>query len=522
MTNDKPVDPLSLAAALTDLVGRLVRMAEQPPAVGSYVRGSVPEAVSAAIAAAQAAEPLTYRPAKNGPPLAPHGLQSSIAATIPDRAESIVEPEPTIPAANGEAKPKRGRKPKPAEPAPLPKLTPLGEARAAERVDSHLAEIAARNGLVELERSEPDPNWHVPTELCEDDEPTGDLNVAQALADSLEKHDAKVADEAEAKRARKRESDRKYAAKRKAARDLARAIGNPVEGLAEPPPVSAGREPVILGPTAPAESFAPEPDSASVMAPTPEGFTRAWAVYRGNGGADSFLGEVFGVGETEARRAAFRIAGDQHFTILPKMIHGGKGQAIVRITAPDPPVEVETVEAAASKRSKTEPVSVSDAVASHKERLASAMKEAGVKTDAPDDIFIYWSGRNPVYAIRAPSLKAAIDWAKTQHPKDARFDVRLDTEDVFRSRALFLQIDLKAKPADQIDRLRGDESERRWNVFDLRATPPLFLGDVAGSNSTRAVMAAEAKWPDVPNRMIRIESFGRESRANGRKREAVS
>ena len=102
----------------------------------------------------------------------------------------------------------------------------------------------------ELDPDEPDgPDIRQPNR-------PGNLDVAAELGKTLAKHDQAVADEAEAKRARKRESDRRYAEKNRQAKLLARAVGNPVESSGQPAgPIE--REPVIAGPTKPVERLAP-------------------------------------------------------------------------------------------------------------------------------------------------------------------------------------------------------------------------------------------------------------------------
>ena len=86
------------------------------------------------------------------------------------------------------------------------------------------------------------------------------------------------AGQAEAKKARKAESDRRYREKQRAKLALERAVGNRVESPASPAERPASvREPVITGPTAPVERLAPV-DCCSVLSPTPDGFERVYTV----------------------------------------------------------------------------------------------------------------------------------------------------------------------------------------------------------------------------------------------------
>lgn len=188
---------------------------------------------------------------------------------------------------------------------------------------------------------------------------------------------------------------------------------------------------------------------------------------------------------------------------------------------------------------------VAEAVSGHKERLAAAMKEASVSTEPADDIFIAWSGRNPLYGIRAKSLMDAVVWVRANHPHDAKISVKVD-EGIFAARKLMLQADLK-KPTEPAgdpggDALRAAAQTRRdakrtartkhcedcgatlpdgdpgakcskcggrvWGVYDAENRLPVEeqtrIGTVKGANITRAVLAAEAAWPNIPKARLHI------------------
>ena len=106
-----------------------------------------------------------------------------------------------------------------------------------------------------------------------------------------------------------------------------------------------------------------------------------------------------------------------------------------------------------------------------------------------DNIFVAWSGRNPLYAVRAKSLMDALVWVRANHPYDAKISVKVD-EGIYAARKLFLQADLKANAAGP-----AVESDRVWEVFDTRTNPVSKVGEVKAANVTRAVLAAEERWP---------------------------
>ena len=135
--------------------------------------------------------------------------------------------------------------------------------------------------------------------------------------------------DADERKARKREADRKYQAAKKAKRDLAKAIGNPVEGDGSPLPPYRGREPVIDRPTAPAKSMSPESD-------------RTWEVYDTRVDPHTLMGTVVGANITRASIAAEQCWPDlpkRMFKIIEKIARGRRPAN--RLARPDPDPDVE-------------------------------------------------------------------------------------------------------------------------------------------------------------------------------------
>lgn len=257
-----------------------------------------------------------------------------------------------------------------------------------------------RNGLVELAAE--------PADELTDEEREAAIDE---LTEELEALDER--------KARKREADRKYAARRKAARDLARAIGNPVESSGAPAGTIA-REPVIAGPTEPAKSLA---DWQSK--PTSE------------------LGLSFAAGRVVMTMRSIRTAGElADWLRMGPTYDGG-----------DPTV---------------------------------ANSWTAMLAECRATVHFLQTGHLP--------LTSMCDLHPPPKPERSKSEPEPATAEIFN---------------------------RKWEAYDVRESPPVRLGEVTGANSTRAVMAAEAAWPDVPKRMLEIREV---VRSNGRRKrsEAVS
>jgi hypothetical protein len=431
------VDPLSLAADLMSLVGRLVRLAE-PAERGSIVeladlyaelRARSPYRPIADLDRAVGREPAIQRDPAGGivEPAAVEPELNGSADPIPPAVEPVAAVLPTAARTGEKTRRKRKEKPRSADP-PLP-------AEPARKIGPF-----SRDGL-ELDPEDPDGP--------DDDEPTGDLDVHAELNGTLAAHDQAVVDEAAAKKARKRESDRRYAEKKRAARQLARAIGNPVESAGSPPPVSAGREPVIAGPTAPVERLA-EPAADEIdtldLAFTTCADLRAKGLTTVDQVAAALNEEFALMGLTEAQIIA-----------IEKAIAKARPKPRKPKPAPDP--------------------------------------------DPLDGLFVVWRGKMAVYGIKAPSLVVAKDYMTRCRPENLQGDLRPDMDGTIKRLGLTVVIDLtksSAKPEPSAT------PERRWEVFDLRQNPPSLLGEVAGANYIRALIAAEKEWPDLPDQMTKI------------------
>ena len=280
-------------------------------------------------------------------------------------------------------------------------------------------------------------------------------------------------------------------------------------------------------------------DFVSVLAPVPEGYARVYRVIDAEAAGrptrystpPENLSEVLGQNIDEAIAAAKLLWPGRFFSVIEKMVRGGAGQAIQRLPA-EPLLdrvihaEVDAAERAASVKAAEEKKArkaESDRKYREKQKAARALdravgnrvESAPVPPSLPsaDDIFIAWSGINPLYAVRAASLRAATDWVRANHPRDSRIDVEAD-DGVYRTRKLFLQADLKAPPRSAAVTLVQPpagtvvESGRTWEAYDLRFKPPVLMGEVKGVNSTRAIMTAEATWPNTPSRMIELREKG--------------
>ena len=141
--------------------------------------------------------------------------------------------------------------PEPEPPPAHPPIDPAGRPIA----DLDVA-VEPRNGLVELP---PTAGWTCRVCGLTDDDCR--CNASELLSAGQATNPPKIVTlptDAEDRKARKRETDRKYAAKKKLQRQLDRAIGNRTESPSGPidRPASV-REPVIDRPTGPVERLAP-------------------------------------------------------------------------------------------------------------------------------------------------------------------------------------------------------------------------------------------------------------------------
>jgi hypothetical protein len=304
-------------------------------------------------------------------------------------------------------------------------------------------------------------------------------------------------------------------------------------------------------------------ECCSVLSPCPEGYQRVYSVHAREtytraeiraGAKPQRLGEVIAANIDEAKLAAARRFGVRPVEVGECMVDGGKGQKIVRV----PRFDVLDLKAV-DKKGQYKVLGTIDAPNSARARIIAEKRWSDLPPDrlnirnvelrpaeskprkpkpkpAPEpdpleNLFIYWGqgkgGKqvNPVYGIKAPSLTAAVAWVDAHHPKDHGGQVRPDLDGTIVRRKVPVVVDLVLNPAahpdpppaelatptaaGQIDlcTLHGQPPlpaghERVFSVYDSRTNPPTVLGEIAGANITRAMMAAEAQWPDVPKRML--------------------
>jgi hypothetical protein len=161
---------------------------------------------------------------------------------------------------------------------------------------------------------------------------------------------------------------------------------------------------------------------------------------------------------------------------------------------------------------------------SREARLAHALHtsdEAGIEAvqaeytalhDPIPGLFVAWSGRNPLYAIRCGAIEDAILHVASQHPADARIDVRPD-DGTACARKLMVRDLSKPWPFDGAGPDPGTPAgppkpapppaepspkPRAWIARDGAA----FLGRFVADNFTRATMHAEERWPNVDRKKL--------------------
>ena len=291
-------------------------------------------------------------------------------------------------------------------------LTPEQRARlrrdipaVIDREQAERDERERRNGLVELPPSSlvPGPLSYVPAA-----EPPPKVVALPT--------------DAEERRAAKKEADRKYRERKKAAAALDRAIGNRVESPASPP--NKGQRTEDQGPT------------QSVREPVIAGPSKTGGVERGAGSVEDQ--------ESNSRTT-------HH---APRTTP----EEVERLAPESPSVEA----CVCNKCNQVRPLGV------------HPCQKCGC----------------PEYRLIRVAANA-IEPAEPAKPKRAKSLATEATAEIF---------------------------SRSWEAYDLRQKPPALLGEVKGNDSTRAIMAAEAAWPDVPARLIEIREKTTRSR---RKRSEV-